>query len=125
MQQVRREILEGSVMPATYMKRASELFRSMYPGIKTKQISNRWNREVNCGRELAVVSKNNDPLPLVENETLVTIPALTTGRTWSEAERSVVLDILTGFMWCCVLSVRCICLDLMCVFVYVQATKDC
>ena len=117
MQQVRREICEGAVMPAVYMKRASELFTSMYPGIKPKQISNRWNREVNCGRELAVVSKSNEFA--VENSTLASNPTLTTGRAWSEAERSVVLDILTGFMWCCVLLVRCIRLHLVCVFVYV------
>ena len=125
MQQVRKEICEGAVMPKGYMKRASELLRSMYPGIKPKQIAGRWNREVNCGRELAVVSKINDPLLPVDNETLTTIPTLTTGRTWSEAERSVVLDILTGFMWCCVLFVKCIRLHLVCVFVYTQATKDC
>ena len=94
MTQVRTDIGEGTVMPAAYMKHAVKLFKAQYPTMTHKQIATKWKYEVQHGRERAVVTVDDLPLPTpAENVTTATV---TQGRAWSDAESAILTDILTG-----------------------------
>ena len=94
-QQVRLSILKGSVMPIRYMRLTVDLFKMYYPSMTNKQIANKWNLMVAQGRDRAVVSKN--PRPLRKTAvSAVTTEILTKGKRWSQAEQTILTQILTG-----------------------------
>ena len=105
MAQVRADIVEGTVMPATYMKRAVVLFQKRYKSMSRAQISAKWNYEVDMGRERPIISTANLPLPTPTTDAATA--TLTKGRVWADAETTVLTDILTGNGCVCV----CVCVS--------------
>ena len=90
---IKEEILQGNVMPGSYIQSAVELFQKSYPSMSRKQIDNKWNDMVDRGRERAVVSKKNREMK-VSSETVTT--TVKTDRPWTSVEYDVLVGILTG-----------------------------
>ena len=93
--QIKEEILQGKVMPGTYMQSAVKLFQKRFPSMKRNQIASKWNDMVERGFERAVVSTKNQ-VPKVSSEAVTT--TLTTSRNWSDIEHNILKAIWRVFL---------------------------